>query len=416
MILLLALLACDDTIFGVPTDAQADGGTTGAPTWYTDVLPIVEARCSACHVSGGIGPFPLTTYADAKPMAGAMSGAAQSRLMPPWPPDDDCNSYKNDRSLTEAEIQTLADWAAAGAPEGDATQAVHASLDSSTLGEPDLTLPLPEPYTPADVSDDYRCFLLDVSSPSDLFLTGFAVDPDQDSIVHHVIAYLAEPDQVADYQALDAADDGPGWACFGGPGGDEALTWLGSWVPGSLGDKYPEGTGIAVPKGSTAVVQMHYNMDYADPVPDQTSISFWASPSVDKQALLVKLLDPTWPAGSMPIEAGNPDVVYSYEVANPLNVAIQLWAAGLHMHLIGSSASLVVKHSDGTEECAMDIPDWDFHWQGLYFLQTPIRVEADDKVEVTCHFDGSDLSSDLNWGENSTDEMCLALMYGTLAD
>ena len=50
------------------------GGTAVMPTtfWYKDVLPITQVRCANCHQAGGIGPFPLQTYAQAKPMAAAM--------------------------------------------------------------------------------------------------------------------------------------------------------------------------------------------------------------------------------------------------------------------------------------------------------------------------------------------------------
>ena len=275
--------------------------------------------------------------------------------MPPWPPSPDCNHYVGERGLTAAEKSTLARWAAAGAPEGSAADAVHGEAPTGGIARVDATLALPEPYTPIAAPDDYRCLLLDVTTPVDGFITGFSVDPDQDSIVHHVIAYLAKPDQVADYQALDAADSGPGWSCFGGPGGDDALSWLGGWVPGSLGDTYPAGTGIPVPKGSKAVVQMHYNLASASAVPDQTSLSFMFDKTVATPATMVKVVDPDWVRGGMPIPAGQSDVVFSVDLPNPLGRGVKVWSASLHQHLLGKSGSLVVHHAD-RDTCALDIP------------------------------------------------------------
>ena len=422
LVLLLALLACDDTVFGEPVGGLSDGGSSDGggtgevPTWNADVLQIVEANCLGCHVDGGIGPFPLETWAQAAPLAAAMAGSVSTGSMPPWPPSADCNTYIGERGLNAEQIATLVAWSEGGAPEGDAATIVHADLPKSTLGEPDLEISLPEPYTPVNSPDDYRCFLLDVTTPQDLYLTAFAVDPDQDAIVHHVIAYLVEPTQIATYQALDDADSTPGWECFGGPGGDDALSWLGGWVPGSLGDPYPAGTGLKVPAGSTAVVQMHYFVGNAGPLEDQTTLRFWAQADVEKEARLVKVLDPRWPAGNMPITAGDSDATYTVELENPLGQSALLWAAGPHMHLLGKSSSLRVNHSDLTETCVVDIPDWDFGWQGNYFLEAPIEVGADDTVTLECHFDASNATSDLNWGEGSEDEMCLSLVYATLAD
>lgn len=407
-LLLLALLGCDDK-------GDGDGDPT-APTWYQDVLPIVEARCLGCHREGGIGPFPMETYDQAAPWASAAAAAARAGTMPPWPPSSDCNDYVGVRSLTEEELSTLEAWAEAEAPEGDADAAVHAEPTVGALSDPDISISLPEPYTPVSSPDDYRCFLLEVTAPSDGFVTAFSVDPDQDAIVHHVIAYLVEPGQVATYQALDAADDGPGYACFGGPGGDSSLAWLGSWAPGSLGDVYPEGTGLAVPAGSTALVQMHYNLSYADPVPDQTTVNAWFSTTVERQAKLVTVRESAWPAGGLVIPPGQADVVFTSTVENPLGEAAHIWAANLHMHLLGKSTSLRVLHADGSESCALDIPDWDFHWQGMYFLEEPIEVGPDDQIEITCHFDSTGQTETVNWGEGSADEMCVGQVYATLAD
>ena len=39
-------------------------------------------------------------------------------------------------------------------------------------------------------------------------------------MVHHVIAYVANETTASTYRALDESEDGPGYTCYGGPGGD----------------------------------------------------------------------------------------------------------------------------------------------------------------------------------------------------
>jgi hypothetical protein len=263
--------------------------------------------------------------------------------------------------------------------------------------------------------DDYRCFLLDVEAPTGAYVTGFAVDPGVDAIVHHVIAYLATPDLVATYEALDAEDAMTGWTCFGGPGGDVAASWLGGWVPGSLGDDYPQGTGIPVPEGSKVVLQIHYNTAFSAAVPDETSVSFAVDTEIDHPAAMVRWTDADW-LEDLLIPAGESDVVYAYDAPSPYDSDVKIYSVGLHQHLLGESSSLVVHRADGTDACLLDIPDWDFHWQGSYFLEEPVTVGAGDTIEVTCHWDNAAGTDDVTGGEGRADEMCIGILYGTLAE
>ena len=85
------------------------------PTYYKDVLPVLQQRCQECHRAGEVAPMPLETYAQARPWAKAMKEAVLGHKMPPWPADPHFGKFSNDRSLTNAEIRTLSAWADTGA-------------------------------------------------------------------------------------------------------------------------------------------------------------------------------------------------------------------------------------------------------------------------------------------------------------
>jgi hypothetical protein len=145
------------------------GGSAVMPTtfWYKDVLPITQVRCANCHQAGGIGPFPLQTYAQAKPMAAAMKVAVVAKRMPPWMPDTSCGGpFVDDRSLTQAQIDTISKWVDEGAAEGNPADAPAAPGPVGQLPRIDSTLTMTEPYTPSSTqTDDYRCFLVDPALP-----------------------------------------------------------------------------------------------------------------------------------------------------------------------------------------------------------------------------------------------------------
>ena len=129
---------------------------------------------------------------------------------------------------------------------------------------------MPTAYTPSAPNgvgtDDYRCFLLDPRLTRDSFLTGTNVLPGNPDVVHHVILFRVDADQVAEAQAKDAAEHGEGWTCFGGTGlqGDFAqvddANWLGAWAPGARESLAPPGYGVRLDKGSRIVMQVHYNL------------------------------------------------------------------------------------------------------------------------------------------------------------
>jgi hypothetical protein len=387
-----------------------------AVVYYRDVKPVVDARCTGCHVDGGIGPFPLTTYEECSAAALAMADAVGEGRMPPWPPDADCNDYQHDRSLTGDQIALVEQWAALDAPEGDAQDEGPPLVADDGLSRVDLALEMAEPYTMTMSPDEYRCFLIEWPETQDLYVTGFEAVPGNPSIVHHVIAYRVDPTQVDDYVTLDESDVGPGYSCFGGPGGDVATgaAWIGGWVPGSLGEDFPEGTGIRMEAGSLFVVQVHYNAKTSDPAPDQTSFALKLDASVDDPARIVKLVDPRWNLeDSMIIPAGEADVMHSFEFTNETNLTARVHSAGLHMHTLGTKGSISLSDAGGAETCVLDIPVWDFHWQGMYQLETTLTFAPGDTARIECHWDNSAGTEDVGWGENTTDEMCLGMIYLT---
>ena len=107
--------------------------------------------------------------------------------MPPWPPDNTCNTYKYDRSLTDEQINTFASWVDGGMLEGDpATTPQIRNNDQEGLSRIDLTLTTEE-YTPQQMSDDYRCFLLrwPEKYTKRQYVTGFNATPGDLANAHH---------------------------------------------------------------------------------------------------------------------------------------------------------------------------------------------------------------------------------------
>src|SRR5260370_41874772 len=77
---------------------------TSPPTFYRELLPILEKRCQSCHRAGGIPPMPFEGYEETRPFAGAIARATQDKSLPQWFADPQVGQFSNEPSLMPAAI------------------------------------------------------------------------------------------------------------------------------------------------------------------------------------------------------------------------------------------------------------------------------------------------------------------------
>jgi bile acid transporter len=416
------------------TNAEAPLPTvTGTVTYFQDVKPFMDAKCVRCHVAGTVAPFSLDTYDLAKEHGTIARAAIMAGTMPPWLFADGCNDYKGNFSLTAQEKATFYAWVDQGMPQGDPAKP-GAKLDIGEVGlsRVDVSLQIPEMYTSKQLPDEYRCFPVPWPSKytTDTFMTGYRAVPGNPRVVHHVEVYYIPKAQVQTVMSKDSADPGPGYTCFGGPGAGNGT--VGGWAPGSPGYDYPPNVGIKIEAGSVMVIQVHYNTQAAGQAePDQTKVEFKVDDNVVEGGYDF-WMNYAWSSGGLNIPAGKADVGFDWS-ADPTSLnggsmfgggsgkAIKIYTAAIHMHNLGTTGFMHLKRKDGTRQCIVELKKWDFHWQGGVRLQNPILVNPGDVIEMECRYDNSQANQpvyqgkqqtprNVNWGENTTDEMCLGVL------
>lgn len=112
---LSAILACGTLLAVIPS---AHDVITTKITYSREISRLVYDRCARCHRPGGAA-FSLMTYAEARPWAAAIKEEVLERRMPPWGAVKGFGEFKDDRGLTQEQIELIADWVEGGAPEGD---------------------------------------------------------------------------------------------------------------------------------------------------------------------------------------------------------------------------------------------------------------------------------------------------------
>jgi len=379
--------------------------SNGQLTWYRDVLPIARQHCQGCHSPDGIGPFSMMSYADIEPEIDKIGMNVAARIMPPWMPDPSCGSFVDDRRLSDDDMNTITQWVAEGGLAGDPSQAPtggdamaqHLATVSATLMPDTVYTPNGDPNDPNKL-DDYHCFILDPKLTSDQTLIGYEIEPDVTREVHHVILYPAKPDKAA---AADAATPEAGWTCFGGSGAG-GNTVLGGWAPGMPPVNFPTDTGVQMNAGDVIVMQVHYNLLNGPPLPDRTIARLqYADGPVSKLAQIVPAVDATF---NIPAHTNG----YTDSISQAIPVDIQVWGVLPHMHTLGKHISVKTDSA-----CLVDIPNWDFHWQQLYFYNQPVTVKAGESATLSCTWNNPRDTS-VQWGEGTTDEMCVSFSYITL--
>ncbi len=357
--------------------------------------------------------------------------------------------------------------------EAEAAPAGHGHTPSATAepvplrdGERFLDVALTEPYLPtaqAPGTDDYRCFLLDPELTADTHVTGMDVLPDRPEMVHHVILFRVPAADVAGAEAMDAAQDGQGWTCFGGTGvgtGDRLgdAPWIGAWAPGGGESVTAPGLGIPMEAGSRVIVQMHYNLlagqgtdrsaarlrlnDAPDgltaletvllPAPVELACRDGAStdPLCEREAALDEVVtrfgeESRFTANGLQLicsataDRGSQVQSCDREITEPTTVV----AAAGHMHLLGEEIRIETNPGRPDAATVLDVDEWDFDDQGATPLERPVHLEAGDTLRVTCRHDQAnrDLLPSFEgepdryvlWGEGTTDEMCLGIVMVT---
>lgn len=412
-----AAAAFESEASGEPEAQYTDSGRT--LTYYADAKAIIDSKCATCHFDGGIGPMPLTSYDEVEGFAGLIRYAVAENVMPPWTARGPLNHFKGDRRLSPEQKGMLLEWIDDGALEGDSEDEPPALPRAPReLARVDFEVALPAAYTPIQGPDDYRCFPLEWPYEETKFITGLSIEPDNLETVHHGIVYLVQPEQAESVRAQDAADPLPGYECFGTSGGVSA--WLTSYEPGGYGQEIPGDLGFEVRPGSVMLLQIHYNTLNGSG-PDQSSVQFELEDHVERTGDVQLIMNPAWVAGFMSIPAGEQDVVHAY-TASPIAAGseYEIHWADLHMHALGKAGRIGIVRADNPSELEplLEIPDWAFEWQETYIMQEPVRLHGGDRLYVECHFDNTAEAQivvngerlqprDVNWGDGTTDEMCL---------
>src|SRR6516162_1707378 len=135
-------------ILGFSLACASAFGAAPAPTFYKEVLPVLQNNCQGCHRPGEVAPMSFLTYESTRPWAKAIEEAVLTKKMPPWFADPHVGKFANDRSLSKVDVETLVRWVESGGPAGDPGDAPPRVefTEGWQIGKPDKIFEMPSSY------------------------------------------------------------------------------------------------------------------------------------------------------------------------------------------------------------------------------------------------------------------------------
>jgi hypothetical protein len=392
----------------------ADLQNHAPPTFARDVAPILQEKCQECHRTGSMAPMSLLTWEETRPWAKSIRERVLTRQMPPWHIDKNVgvSHFKNDISLSDAQIETIVRWVDGGAPAGDPKDMPPPKKWPNTgdwratgeLGPPDLVVKSDSFTMPARHQDMW----LDLESDSDLkearWVRAVEMRPGSAAgrkIIHHSIGYLVDPSSTAN------------------GGGDPELSrrsMLMEWAIGKGYDLYSPDTGKLMKPGSRVAWDLHLHA-VGEEIKDHVELGVWfypkgQEPKIETHTSAFLAIRST----ALDIQPNSIGETDNYTV---LKQASRLQSFQPHMHLRGKAMQVEAILPDGNSQIVSYVGNFNFNWMNNY-------IYADDAapvfpkgtvIHVTAWYDNTQANRNnpdpdqwVGYGHRTVDEMGHAWM------
>ena len=389
------------------------------PTFTRDVAPILQAKCQSCHQPESVAPMSLLTYQETRPWARSIKREVALRDMPPWFIDKGVGvrKFKNDRSLSDAEIDTIVRWVDSGAPMGDPAD-LPEPIEwpdpngwqlAEQFGEPDLII-RSDPFTiPATGQDKWWRPTVETGLTEARWVRAIEIRPSYPSgrkVVHHALASLIqeeegvtnlastalEPDETADSRRRGAG-------------------LFMEWAVGKVGEIFADGAGKLMLPDSKIRFEVHYH-SIGEEVKDdviELGVYFYPKGEVPKNRTILHAFQGR--SGELDIPPGELAISEGFSV---LRAPARLENFQPHMHMRGKAMALEAILPNGEREMINIVDDFHWNWHINYVYEEDVApvLPKGTVLKVTAWHDNRESNPNnpdhtqwVGYGDRTVDEM-----------
>ena len=402
-------------------------------TFNKDVSPILQSKCQSCHEPGSIGPMSLVTYQDARPWARSIKTRVESRQMPPWHIDRSVGiqHFKNDMSLSDAQIATIVAWVDGGAVQGDPAdfKAKPVAKDLFWMGErdgygpPDLVIKAPEQTMPAVHQDVWWRPVSEIPVTEPRWVRMVEIRPSNIAsrkILHHSIAYhILSPENV------EAVNPSAGRQISVSGSASQAAADLVArrpslmeWAIGKGYDRYMDGTGKVIMPGEKISWDQHIHAA-GEEITGGSEIGMWLYPKGQeptKRSYLVAFGGLKNGTAGLDIPPNSVAHTEGFTVLRENTIITNFQP---HFHLRGKAMQVEAIFPDGRTQVISYVKDFNFNWMTNYIYKdeaAPVFPKG-TIIHVVAWYDNTKANKSnpdpeqwVGWGDRTVDEMCHAWM------
>ena len=354
-------------------------------TFNRDIAPMFFQYCAPCHRPGEAGPFPLLTYADAKPRARLIAAVTSTRFMPPWLPEPQESKFADELRLSDEQIAVIQKWVEHGAVEGAAADLPRAPRFAPgwQLGQPDKIIEAEKPYTlPATGSDMYWNFIFRTPVDRTRWLKAIEIRPGDKRVVHHAnilvdrgeSARRQEKEPGAGFSGMELKIESESF--------DPDSHFL-FWKPGTVPKPEPDGMALRLDKDTDLVLNIHLQPS-GKQEKIQPSLGLYFT---DKPATLFPLLLQLENDRQLDIPPGEKHFVVTDQFTLPVDV--DLLAIYPHAHYLGKDLQALATLPDGSTKTLIHIPQWNLNWQAVYRYAVPLALPKGTAISMRYIYDNS---------------------------
>lgn len=375
--------------------------------FWDHVAPIVFENCTPCHHSTGAGPFPLTEYIDSKKRTKTIKAVITEGVMPPWPADTNYRRFKDEKTISGLEKETILKWIDQGAPEGKIpnTKPVPRIFVAEELGEPDLVLEFPDTVFLKGVNrDQFYLAKIPFELEHDTVIRAISFIPGNRKLVHHVNGHLINYPEgkkenvfagdwikdaetttsIAAYRQMQIPNDDGSYPPL--------LVSAFNYLPGVEPPVYPEGMGSVIlnKKGAFILNTLHYGPTAIDTF-DISKIELYFAERRPKRSfkeLQMGTLGVTPVVPEFVIEAGE---IARFSTRYKVPADMSVFTINPHMHLLGREFTAYAISANKKDTIPMiHIPKWDFRWQYFYTFEHILKIPKGYEIVVEAMFDNTE--------------------------
>jgi hypothetical protein len=427
-LVVVGVVALVAAAIAIPAAADSnEGAVPSKPTFAKDIAPILQEKCEECHRKGTAAPMSLATYQEVRPWARAIRERVITRNMPPWHIDKTVGiqSFQNDRSLTDSQINTIVRWVDSGSPLGDTKDLPPPKhwpdndgwVLAKQYGPPDLVLKSEDYTMPAQAQDVWWRPVTEVPLTEPRWVRAVEMRPGTlagRKIMHHVLAGLIQDEPGARPSRPNPADSDASDNSSAGAAGPGLLM---EWAIGKNYDIYRPNTGKLLLPGSRISWELHLHA-VGEEIRDHAELAVYLYPKGEspKYRTRLTLFGATANTGSSRLDIP-PNAIAVTQGFHVLAQPARLENFQPHMHLRGKAMSIEAILPNGTTQVLSYVDHFNFNWMNNYIYMedaAPVLPKG-TIIHVTAWHDNTTANKNnpdpdqwVGWGDRTVDEMAHA--------